>query len=65
MLVSTCLTLPFWEKNLQHTSLLSPFIYPARSDFFFNRLQLFLHTACNLLPPEELPPHAKNDECGY
>ena len=37
---------------------------PAKS-YFFIRLQIFLHVGCNFLPPEELPPHAKNDECGY
>ena len=40
------------------------FIYPAKSDFFV-RLQIFLHAGCNILPPKELPPHAKNDERGY
>ena len=28
-------------------------------------LQIFLHAGRNFLPPEELPPHAKNDEFGY
>jgi hypothetical protein len=28
-------------------------------------MQIFLHAGCNFLPPEELPPHAKNDEFGY
>jgi hypothetical protein len=45
--------------------LLALFIYPAKSDFFFFRLQIFLHAACNLLPPQALAPNAKNDECGY
>ena len=36
---------------------------PAKS-YFFIRLQIFLHVGCNFLPPEELSPHAKNDECG-
>ena len=39
-------------------------IYPAKSNFFV-RLQIFLHAGCNVLPPEELTPHAKNYECGY
>ena len=43
---------------------LALFISPANSDFFI-RLQIFLHAGCNFLPPEELPPHAKNDDCGY
>ena len=36
---------------------------PAKS-YFFIRLQIFLHVGCSFLPPEELPPHTKNDECG-
>ena len=32
---------------------------------FFARLQIFFHAGYNFLPPEQLPPHAKNDEGGY
>ena len=43
----------------------SPLYLPCQKWFFFARLQIFLHASCNFLPPEELPPHAKNDECGF
>ena len=51
-----------WGQNMPNT--LALFIYPAKS-YFFVRLQMFLHNGCDFLPPEELLPHAKNDECGY
>ena len=40
------------------------FIYPAKSNFFV-RLQIFLYAGCNFFPPEELPPHAENNQCSY
>ena len=52
--------------NMTKIICLNPTIskYPAKSDFFI-RLQIFLYASYNFLPPEELPPHAKNDECVY
>ena len=40
-----------------------PFLSTMQKVIFFVRLQVFLHAGCNFLPPEELPPHTKNDEC--
>jgi hypothetical protein len=40
------------------------FTYAAKS-YFSIRLQIFLQAGCNFLPAEKLPPHAKNDECGF
>ena len=54
-----------WVTSFQvSTYTSSPFICPAKSDFFV-RLQIFLHAGCNFLHPKELAPHAKNDEWGY
>jgi hypothetical protein len=39
------------------------FIFPEKV-IFHVRLQIFFHAGCNTVPPKELPPHAKNDECG-
>ena len=59
------------ERALAHTvqsvsqnELSALFIYPAKS-YFLVRLQIFPHAGCNILPPEELQSHAKNDVCGY
>ena len=43
---------PTWPK---------PFLSTMQKVIFFVRLQIFLHAGCHFLPPEELPPNAKND----
>ena len=42
------------------------FYLPCKKCFFFcffAGLQIFLHAGCDFLHPEELPPHAKTNEC--
>ena len=55
-----------WVSGVQILVDQSPFylVSSAKSDFVV-RLLIVPHAGCNFWPLEELPPHAKNDKCGY